>query len=853
MRHVCVHGHFYQPPRENPWLDVVPAEPSAAPWHDWNRRIARECYAPNAAARIVGEDGRIERIVGNYERMSFDFGPTLLAWLEAEEPEIYAAVLQADAASAERFSGHGSAMAQPFHHVIQPLAGRRDKSTQVRWGVADFEARFGRRPEGMWLPETAVDLETLELLAAAGIAYVVLAPHQAAAVRRVGERRWRELDAAPDRPGALDTTVPYRLVLPSGASLAAFFYDGPLSRAVAFERLLEDGAALQRRLLESASRDGGLGHVAVDGETFGHHRRFGEMALASALGRIEAEPGAALTNYGEHLERTPPAWEARVAEDTSWSCPHGVERWRADCGCATGERAAWTQEWRGPLRQALEWLRVRLDEVFEEVGGAPLRSPWEARDDYVDVVLDRSDRRAEAFAARHLDPDAAVEPSSAWRLLEMQGHAMAMFASCGWFFDDLAGLGSVQVLRSAGRAIELAAPFAGAALEDGFVERLEAAVSNDREAGDGVRIYRRAVEAARLDLVEVGANLAALRLVERRQGRASSDSQPHPVSERDLRSPAGPAVAASRELRRYRLVDEDLRSDRPGDGVLELAGEATVASELTRESLRLCLSATLSGSGRLRVSAEAVAEGHPGDPGRDGRVEDIVEVALEDLLPGVASAVAELAARRALAEVEPAVRAAMAGGGIFAGSPGGAAPGAEGQSAARGRSLDVVAAWSLEEGLAAALAAPVSEADAAVSSLRDASDTSAQALALRTRWLGLDVEKAALRWLAAAPGTDALAAGARAALRLLEEARRSGIEIDPWRLQNRVWSLATDAALPGGSGSEASRGRSRPTRPEVATALGELADLLGLHLPEGWQQEAQGTGSWVAGRDSVRS
>jgi alpha-amylase/alpha-mannosidase (GH57 family) len=395
-RYICIHGHFYQPPRENPWLEEVEREESARPYHDWNERITFEAYAPNAFSRILDERGRIARIVNNYSRISFNFGPTLLAWMEREAPETYRAILAADRTSQERFSGHGSAMAQAYNHMILPLASTRDRRTQILWGIRDFEHRFGRPAAGMWLPETAVDLESLDLMAEAGIRFTVLAPHQAAAVRE-GEGAWDEL-----RGGSPDTSRSYRVRLPSGREIAVFFYDGPLSQAVAFETLLADGAAFAGRLLEADARhgEGGLTHIATDGETYGHHHRHGDMALAFALRRIEEEEGVLLTNYAEHLERHPPTMEARIREHSSWSCAHGTERWRADCGCSTGAHPEWNQRWRRPLREAMDWLRDRLEPLYEEAMGELVEDPWGARDRYIELVLDRSPGNVGAFLER---------------------------------------------------------------------------------------------------------------------------------------------------------------------------------------------------------------------------------------------------------------------------------------------------------------------------------------------------------------------------------------------------------------------------------------------------------------------
>lgn len=513
-RSVCVHGHFYQPPREHPWLETVELTDEAYPFHDWNDRITAECYQPNTRARILDEQGRIQRIVNNYARISFNVGPTLLAWLEEAAPETYAGILDADRRSMARFGGHGSAIAQVYNHMIMPLANERDRRTQVVWGVRDFVHRFGREPEGLWLAETAVDDATLELLVDQGIRFTILSPYQAAQTRRIGEATWRDVHG-----GGVDPTMPYRVPLPSGRSITVFFYDGPISRAVAFEGLLDSGQRFERRLLEGFNDRPGpqLVNIATDGESYGHHHRHGEMALADALHRLSGRQDVRLTNYAQYLATHPPTHEAQVVQASSWSCAHGVERWRSDCGCTTGAPGR-HQRWRAPLREALDFLRDELAGRFERLAAPLLTDPWAARDDYIDVILDRDPERLEAFfehhATRELDAD---EQRQAIQLLGMQRQAMLMYTSCGWFFDELSRPEPLQVLRYAARAIQLARLAVGPSgmmvggrldLEDAFVERLAAAESNDPRYGDGRGIYEQRVRPAIVDLEQVGAHFA---------------------------------------------------------------------------------------------------------------------------------------------------------------------------------------------------------------------------------------------------------------------------------------------------------------------------------------------------------
>ena len=509
-RFVAIHGHFYQPPRENPWLEAVEVQDSAAPFHDWNERITAECYAPNTAARRVDHANRILDVVDNFEKISFNIGPTLCAWLEREAPDVYQKIVEADRASVRARGGHGNALAQVYNHMIMPLATRRDKVTQVAWGLADFRARFGRDAEGMWLPETAADSETLEVLAEAGLKFTILAPSQAARVREGHDGPWEEV------AGSVDPSQPYRWRGPRGHELTLFFYDGPVSRAIAFENLLERGERVVARLREAFSdkRDGAqLVHIATDGESYGHHRRFGEMALAAAVRQLEADGDAILTNYGAFLAAHPPTHDVQIHEATSWSCAHGVERWRSDCGCRI--RGDWHQRWRAPLRESLDWLRTAVDAFYESRAATWLKDPWLARDEYVEVILDRSAERLEAFLARHqrlaLDSGARLEVR---RLLEMERNRLLMYTSCGWFFDELSSIEPVQILRYAAMAIQYLADLGGPRLEEEMVRRLAQAPTNLPAVRDGGVVWRRLIRPAVVDLRRVIAHYAIIGLLE---------------------------------------------------------------------------------------------------------------------------------------------------------------------------------------------------------------------------------------------------------------------------------------------------------------------------------------------------
>jgi len=511
-RFICIHGHFYQPPRENPWLETVETQDSAAPYHDWNERICAECYATNGAARIVNVQNKIMRIVNNYARISFNFGPTLLSWLKDNAQRTYRMIQDGERRSRKSFKGHSSAMAQVYNHIIMPLASERDRLTQIRWGIADYEKHYGARPEGMWLAETAADSRSLELMAQEGIRFTLLAPHQCKRIRPlkdVGDAQ----EAWVDTPGAgVDTTHPYLVRFASGASIAVFFYNGAASRAIAFEGLLNSGENFAGRL-KAGFKEGNqpqLVHVVTDGESYGHHHKHGEMALAYALRLLEADKTVKLANYGMFLDQFPPEYEAEIVEDTSWSCAHGVERWRSNCGCNGGK--PFNQLWRAPLREALDQLRDSIVPLTEALGETLFKDVWAARDGYIDVVLERSPETLDRFLRTHgvaeLSDDDRVR---ALELMEMQRHAQLMYTSCGWFFDDISGIETVQIIAYAARVLQLARCLFGAkaeGLEPAFLARMADAKSNLPDAGDGALIYRACVVGMELGLEKVAAHYA---------------------------------------------------------------------------------------------------------------------------------------------------------------------------------------------------------------------------------------------------------------------------------------------------------------------------------------------------------
>ena len=460
MTSLIIHGHFYQPPRENPWTGEIDPQPDAAPYHDWNERIHAECYAPN---------------VGNYAQISFNFGPTLLSWLANHHHDTYEKIINADRLSAVARNGHGNAIAQAYGHAILPLCNQRDRLTQIVWGLADFRFRFGREAESLWLPETAANDQVLALLIEQGMRYVILAPNQA--------------------KGAIDTSKPYRFSHPdgSGRSIAVFFYHGPLARAIAFERALASSRGLVEKFV-SAAQGADLVNVATDGETYGHHFKFGDLCLAHAMEVEAPAAGFRITNYAEYLDRNPPREEVEIdngvdGEGTSWSCAHGVGRWSRDCSCHTGGEPGWNQQWRQPLRAALNFLRDDAAAKFQSLASELLNDPWLARNQYIGVILDPEHVRAE-FLKRHavgqLNP---VQESRVWDLLEMQRNALLMFTSCGWFFSDLAGIETIQVLRYAARVVELMKKLGLEPPLKQFLEILAEAKSNRVEKGSGADIF----------------------------------------------------------------------------------------------------------------------------------------------------------------------------------------------------------------------------------------------------------------------------------------------------------------------------------------------------------------------------
>ncbi|MEH1940394.1 MAG: DUF3536 domain-containing protein [Nostoc sp.] len=604
--YVTVHGHFYQPPRENPYLDAIERQPSAAPFHDWNERIHWECYRPNAFARVLNDQGEVVGIVNNYEYFSFNIGPTLMSWLERYDVEVYQRILEADAKSSQRLHGHGNAIAQVYNHIIMPLANERDKYTQIRWGKEDFRSRFGRDPEGMWLAETAVDYATLEALVAEGIRFIVLAPSQALRCRPLptpdrSDPEWIEVGGS-----QIDSTRPYRCYLKptldtSSSPLSAiatspndgskeelpyidiFFYDGPISRDMGFSDVVYNSSHFAGRIgsaVRGDHRPAQLISVATDGETFGHHKKGTEKTLAYAFTKEFPQQGWTVTNFAHYLSLNSPSWEVELKSVTAWSCAHGVGRWEDDCGCG-GEGGVWHQKWRRPLRDALNWLRDQLTEVYAEHGRQLFRDPWLARDEYIQVMRDRSATNVNRFLARHQTHKlTAAEQVDALRLLEMQRHALLMFTSCGWFFEEISRPEGTQILRYAARALELAGDVAGVQLEKGFVKRLGLAPSNVDQFKHGAEIYRQLVLTAQLGFKQVAAHYAITSLFTSQKPAEAHNSLP--------RKDAADKQSQRYHKKVYCYAANELDYQLQRMGSLSLAvGNLKLVSEITWESEHL--------------------------------------------------------------------------------------------------------------------------------------------------------------------------------------------------------------------------------------------------------------------------
>lgn len=511
-KYICIHGHFYQPPRENAWLEAIEQQESALPFHDWNERITAECYGPNAFSRILNQEGFITDIVNNYSNISFNFGPTLLDWLQKNAIEVYHEILAADKLSLLKNNGHGSAIAQVYNHIIMPLANEHDKQTQVIWGIADFEKRFNRKPEGMWLAETAVDTATLECLAAHDIKFTILAPRQAKSIKQINEGVWTDVSGE-----KIDTTQVYLCKLPSGKSINLFFYNGKVSQDVAFKGLLKDGNDFANALSSTFTdnNEAQLAHIATDGESYGHHHKHGDMALAFAIKKIQESDQFGITNYGNFLAMFPPKFEVQLFENSSWSCEHGVERWRSNCGCNTGGEPSWNQNWRKPLRNALNWLRDQLALLYEKEMNNFCADVWQLRNQYIQILLNRSEHNTDRFIKQHCSlilP--AQEKTKFIRLLEMQRQTLLMFTSCGWFFDEVSGIETIQILQYAERAIQLAESECHVLLEEEFLKRIGEAQSNLPKYGNAAELFHKEVIPSKLTLGKVGMHYAVASLFE---------------------------------------------------------------------------------------------------------------------------------------------------------------------------------------------------------------------------------------------------------------------------------------------------------------------------------------------------
>ncbi len=498
------HGHFYQPPRENPWTGLVSREQSAAPNHDWNQRVDQECYRPNAYGRVLDEKQLVAEIVNNYQFISFNVGPTLVRWLKKHDPLTLERMVAADRKSAEANGGHGNAIAQAYNHMILPLANRRDRTTQISWGLAAFKDQFERDAEALWLPETAANHEVLDELIEQGMRFVILSPRQAARIRPLGTKRWKDLSGA-----KIDCSQPYLYHHRdgSGRGITVFFYDGPLAHEVAFGDALNETSRFTQHVFEATRKTdaGPLVHLATDGESAGHHHAWGDRVLSHALTRVLPKEGYRVTNYGYALDVCPPSWEVELdlggeGEGSSWSCEHGVSRWIRDCGCSVSHKQGWNQGWRTYLRRAADVLRDEARPYFEAEAGKLFHDPWSARDDYIRVLLHPSREYCHALLSEHGRGELTDEERvRALSLLEMQHQLMLQYTSCGWFFDDIGGLESRQVLRYSARAIDLWTELGGEPPASAFLEELTQAKSNLAQVGNGTELFRGIVTSDTVD------------------------------------------------------------------------------------------------------------------------------------------------------------------------------------------------------------------------------------------------------------------------------------------------------------------------------------------------------------------
>lgn len=496
MKYLVVHAHLYQPPRENPWSERIERQPTALPFHDWNERVSDECYERLGNAGVRGPDGRVVALYNLLGRMSFNIGPTLAAWLETYRPEVLGDARTGDAHARER-SGAGSALMQPYGHPIMPLCDRREKRLQLAWGLADFRRHFGHTPEGLWLPETAVDSATLEAAADFGLKFTILSPEQVVRIRPLPGGAWSDVSG-----GRVPPHRPYRVVLPSRRHFTVFVFDGPLSRGTAFGANLRSGESMLNAFqgaVRGIPEEDGLVLLAADGETFGHHQKQAEEKLAEAMVRARTTGLCQVTHLADVFHRLEPTHEAMLAEPSSWSCPHGVGRWKRDCGCGTVQKPGWNWKWRTPLRHAVSNLRDRIFSLVDRKGTAWFPDPWEAAEAFGEVVVSPpSPRRLENFLDAYAKPQLdQAGRSDAATLLELVRQVLFSATSCGWFFDDIGGIEAVQVMRHAARAAELAHHLFQIDPEPDLIHWLADSQSNLPERGNGADIFAREAATAR--------------------------------------------------------------------------------------------------------------------------------------------------------------------------------------------------------------------------------------------------------------------------------------------------------------------------------------------------------------------
>ena len=514
---ITIHGHFYQPPRENPWTEQIELQPSAQPFHNWNARINKECYKANCFARILNSENLIENIINNFQYISFNIGPTLMKWIKENSKETYYKILEADKNSIELYSGHGNAIAQVYNHTILPLAKNKDKHTQILWGIEDFKTHFKREPEAIWLAETAVNQDTIDVLVEFNLKYIILSPFQACKVRPLGKKKWTDVST-----GNIDITMPYKQYSRDGRSINIFFYNHTISSAIGFEHLLTNSYLLVEKFQQfiwDANRPI-LISTCTDGESYGHHEKFGEMCLAHFIKHSSQKHGLTLTNYGQFLELYKPTHEVQIksgfqGEGTAWSCAHGVGRWIRNCGCSDGGYPSWNQHWRTPLREAFNWLHDQILKAYQIKASHLLKDLQQAKNSYINIISNRNPENRREFLKKFCTKKNITDHESAliFRFMEALYQCQLLFTSCAWFFADISGLEPIQNLKYAARAIQLIKIYLKNDLENDFLNKLIFIKSNNASQGTAKDIYNKEVKSSIINYKMIVSNYAIVSFI----------------------------------------------------------------------------------------------------------------------------------------------------------------------------------------------------------------------------------------------------------------------------------------------------------------------------------------------------